>query len=248
MEKRSSMRGSRGLFTGGPSRLVGESCRESHASLSFATTDDDMDFSRSVSMERSARRSMARSAIPRLSPYHAAAMLSLPWPPPETKKDDGNGEEGSDEDLMESKVATGVVPKKAEKKKSKASNVTLQQTTIENLEREYQPFAIPKFQEVHTNWPGFEHEPISNWMQKYMFAKPYRKDADLREDYRSKGVISKPSFTNNNNPKVEYSDEEREEDANVKIPKSKSTKGMKKGKGSKPRRRLYVESVGNSKR
>jgi len=253
MDKRSKGGSSRNAFN--PGRTVDESHEDSDPSVTGTVDQEEEDLEYARNMGRSGRRSITMN-VSSLSPSFAAAMLSLPWPPKQKSKKDKNGSDG-EESLSDTEQFRQVskIPSKAgevksshsrkmyRKKKSKSSYRTEQQW----IEREYRPFAIPGFHEVHTGWPGFEHEPISNWEEKYMVAKPYPRKAGGAPSSSSKsGILSSPSVViNNNNDAVEYSDKEGGDDGEEEKIEEGKSQSKTSTKGSKPRRRVYVERVGS---
>ncbi|ODM95563.1 hypothetical protein Ocin01_11109 [Orchesella cincta] len=194
----------------------------------------------STEMEKPLARSMSR-----LSPALAAAMLSLPWPPSPVVPENSRTELPESTLDLEEKVRESKSSKSRKgllKKKSKKSYVRVDRDDEKNYD--YLPFHIPRFHEVHTSWPGFDHEPVPNWQEKYAIAKPFpRKLEDV-----SLHVLSQPSSTtmnnNNNLPSLKPAKKSR----------SKSEKGTTKyvdesrhsKSKSKPRQRVNIERIGGS--
>lgn len=150
----------------------------------------------------------------------AAAMLSMPWPPPShveqalknrlKKADEAKLKEkdknGNPEVVEDGGCCTGqkgpcrcshneksCCSTKSSKSRRPASE------TQRNPGDPYLPVMVPSFAQVHSAWPGFDHPPLPDWKRKYMRAKPWRfyGPQQVRNDLRFKGnsgtVLSRPT-------------------------------------------------------
>ncbi|CAL8074436.1 unnamed protein product [Orchesella dallaii] len=191
-------------------------------------------------MDKPLTRSMSR-----LSPALAAAMLSLPWPPPPAVPENSRTEiSGSaleiEENLRQSKSSKS--RRILHKKKPKRSCIIADRDNEDDRSYEYTPFHIPRFHEVHTNWPGFDHEPVPNWQEKYAIAKPFpRKLGDV-----SLHVLSQSSSTTLNNNLTPLKPTKKSRSKNEKGTKFDMDESRHYKSKSKPRQRVNIERLGGS--